>query len=214
MQILDIALVLIILLYSAVLHEIAHGLIAYRLGDPTAKILGRLTLNPIKHLDLVYSFLIPLMLFISNLPIIGGAKPVPVDPFNLKEGFKDYALISLAGPMTNLLLAAIASAAGQLLFPGLSFFELAETNLFGRILYFMIQINLSLGIFNLLPIPPLDGSKIFALLLPERTAASYLALGNGPLGLFILVALFYLPGLSLGTVLGNLIVTVRGLLGY
>src|SRR5579884_824272 len=93
---------LFILLYSAILHEIAHGFVAERLGDPTARLMGRLTLNPIKHLDPFMSFLLPLMLVVFHSPVIfGGAKPVPVDEFNLRDGMRDLAIVSLAGPLTN-----------------------------------------------------------------------------------------------------------------
>lgn len=178
-QPMDIILVLFILLYSAILHEIMHGYIAYLLGDPTAKLLGRLTLNPLKHLDLFYSFLLPLSLFLSHLPIIGGAKPVPVDPFNFRDGMKDFALVSIAGPLTNIFLAIVASIIAHITFPHSSFIELSSMNFFGLFLYYTIQINLALGIFNLVPIPPLDGSKLAAILLPEKEAKAYLSLGNG-----------------------------------
>src|SRR5258708_4928216 len=103
MEILFAILSILILVYSSVLHEIAHGYVAYRLGDPTAKIQGRLTLNPIKHIDPYMSLLLPIMLFFATGGrfIFGGAKPVPVDPFNLRDPFKDLALVSLVGPLTN-----------------------------------------------------------------------------------------------------------------
>ena len=208
----DIIFVIFILLYSAILHEIMHGFIAYRLGDPTAKLLGRLTLNPIKHLDPFYSLLLPLGLFLSHLPIIGGAKPVPVDPFNLRDGLRDFALVSLAGPMTNIVLAIIGSLIAHLIFPQVSFNELSSINFFGTFLYYLIQINLALGIFNLVPIPPLDGSRLFALLLPGKTADAYLALGNGGLGLFIIIILFYVLGF--GSLLFSLMNGALKLLGF
>ncbi len=208
----DIILVLFILLYSAILHEIMHGLVAYRLGDPTAKILGRLTLNPVKHLDIFYSFLLPLSLFLSHLPVIGGAKPVPVDVFNLRDGLKDFALVSLAGPLTNILLAIIASIIAHIVFPQTTFSELGGLNFFGLILYYIIQINLALGIFNLMPIPPLDGSRLVALVLPRRQSEAYLALGNGGFGILILVVLFYVLGF--GNLLFSLMNGALKLLGF
>lgn len=189
---------LIVLLFSAILHEIAHGLVADRLGDPTARLSGRLTLNPLKHIDPFMSILLPLVLFFSGSHLIfGGAKPVPVDPFNLKDGKKDMALVSLAGPLTNILLAIGAA----LLIKGLGFIPSnLFTSIIDAILHIVVQLNLYLAIFNLLPIPPLDGSKVFALILPDREAAAYLSLGN--IGIFILFALlsfpiggFYLPNL-------------------
>src|SRR6185437_16812699 len=94
---------LVILIFSSILHEVAHGLVAYRLGDPTAKLLGRITLNPLKHIDPYMSILMPLIFFFGSGGrfIFGGAKPVPVDPFNLRDGTKDLALVSAAGPLTN-----------------------------------------------------------------------------------------------------------------
>ena len=99
-----------ILLFSAILHEVAHGLVADRLGDPTPRLMGRLTLNPKSHIDPFMSIALPLLLMLSGSPLIfGAAKPVPVDPFNLKEGRKDVALVALAGPLTNVLLAIFSS---------------------------------------------------------------------------------------------------------
>ncbi|MCL4415562.1 MAG: site-2 protease family protein, partial [Actinobacteria bacterium] len=105
----ELILSLIIILFSAVFHEVAHGYVADRLGDPTARLMGRLTLDPRKHIDPMYSILFPLILALSGLPVIAAAKPVPVDPFNLKEGRKDMALVSLAGPLTNIIIAVLAS---------------------------------------------------------------------------------------------------------
>src|SRR3990167_1552574 len=110
MEIIFAVTTLAILVFSAILHEIAHGYVADRFGDPTARLMGRLTLNPIPHLDPLMSIILPLLLAFTGSPIIlGGAKPVPVDPFNLKDGRKDIALVSLAGPATNILLAIIAT---------------------------------------------------------------------------------------------------------
>lgn len=198
--ILTIIISLVVLLFSAILHEIAHGFVADRLGDPTARLSGRLTLNPIKHIDPVMSIFLPLILFFSGSHIIfGGAKPVPVDPFNLKDGKKDMALVSLAGPLTNILLAIAAALIlkGFALIPIQSSFFVI-TAILDSVLRLAVQINLYLAIFNLLPIPPLDGSKVFALILPDREAASYLSLGTfGILILFFLLSFpiggFYLP---------------------
>lgn len=207
-----ILLGLAILVYSAILHEIAHGYVADRFGDPTARLSGRLTLNPIKHIDPYMSVLLPLMLIISGSPVIfGGAKPVPVDPFNLKEGRKDIALVSLAGPMTNVLIAIVAS----LLLRVLLLFS--HTNTIVVFLYFffdkVIQYNLLLAIFNLIPIPPLDGSKIFALILPEKEAHAYLSIGQ--MGTLILLFLLFFPigGFSLQHFIFVLYTFARNLLG-
>lgn len=207
MDLLSLALSLVILLFSAILHEIAHGVVADRLGDPTARLSGRLTLNPLPHIDLYMSILLPLLLILSGSPIIfGGAKPVPIDPFNLKEGRKDVALVSLAGPLTNFLLAIVAALLLKVSFvssvPFVSF--LLDTT---------INLNLLLGFFNLLPLPPLDGSKFFAMLLPEREADAYLSIGS--VGIIVLLFLLAFPigGFSLQHLLTTLLLFSRQLLG-
>lgn len=206
-----IAISLIILIYSAILHEIAHGYIADRLGDPTARLLGRLTLNPKPHIDPIMSIFLPLILLLSGSPVIfGAAKPVPVDPFNLREGRKDVALVSLAGPATNVLIAIIAAIAIKVI----GFFPLGETQVFLLyVLSLIVRLNLLLAIFNLIPIPPLDGSKIFALILPEKEAATYLSIGF--IGIFILFFLLMFPiaGFSLGEFIFNLLNFSEHLLG-
>lgn len=183
---------IIILIYSSILHEIAHGFVAYRLGDPTAKIMGRLTLNPIKHIDPFMSIIFPALLILSGSPIIfGGAKPVPIDSFNLKEGRKDIALISLAGPLTNILLAIIAGLLIHTFYPQLPLGLVSINGILGLILYSTLTLNLLLAIFNLIPIPPLDGSKVFAFILPKKEAAAYLALES--VGMFIIFLLLFFP---------------------
>lgn len=206
---------LIILIYSAILHEIAHGLVADRLGDPTARLLGRLTLNPKPHIDPMMTIAIPLLLIISGSPVIfGGAKPVPIDPFNLKDGRKDIALVSLAGPLTNLVLAIIAALLLHLLNFTSSKTENISLFFLSFILIKIMSINLLLAIFNLLPIPPLDGSKIFAMILPNREAAAYLSLGS--MGIFILFLLLAMPigGFSLQSFIMQLEQTALSILGF
>jgi Zn-dependent protease len=182
------------------------------LGDPTARIMGRLTLNPISHIDLYMSILLPLILLISGSPILfGGAKPVPVDPFNLKDGKKDLALVSLAGPLTNILLAVLFAVIIHTL-------ELTNTfspeSIVFQILFMVVQINIVLAIFNLIPIPPLDGSKVFAVLLPNDLAKAYLAIGQ--FGMFILFLLLFFPigPFSLQTLISYLYHTFAALLGF
>lgn len=203
---------IIILVFSAIFHEVAHGLVAEHFGDPTARLMGRLTLNPRKHIDPFMSILLPLLLIVSGSPIIfGAAKPVPVDPFNLRDGRRDMALVSLAGPLTNVLIAIIAAVSIKilLLFPALNF---QFSVLYGLFLI-IAKINLLLAIFNLIPIPPLDGSKVFALLLPEKEANTYLALGS--IGMFIIFFLLLFPigGFSLGNLIFNLLSVSQRLLG-
>ncbi|MDO8686903.1 MAG: site-2 protease family protein [Candidatus Berkelbacteria bacterium] len=206
----ELIITLIVLIFSAILHEVAHGYVADRLGDPTARLAGRLTLNPKSHIDPFMSILLPLLLLIGGSPVIfGAAKPVPVDPFNLKDGRKDIALVSLAGPLTNIILAISASF---ILKGVLYFFSVSSMTEFAPFLVILIvflkiiiQINLLLAIFNLLPIPPLDGSKIFALILPEKEAGAYLSLGS--IGIFILFFLLSFPigGFSLGEMIFRLL---------
>jgi len=203
---------LLILVYSAILHEIAHGLVAERLGDPTARLMGRLTLNPKSHIDPLMSITLPLLLIISGSPVIfGAAKPVPVDPFNLRDGRKDMALISLAGPATNIGLAILAAILIKLLV----FAQIGGAPGFFAewFLLTVARLNLLLAIFNMLPIPPLDGSKIFSLVLPDKEAAVYLSFGS--IGFFIIFFFLMFPigGFSLGSVIGNLLIFSEHLLG-
>ena len=201
-------ILLTILVFSAIFHEVAHGFVADRLGDPTARLRGRLTLNPIPHIDPIMSILLPLMLIISGSPVIfGAAKPVPVDPFNLRDGRRDLSLVALAGPLTNVLIALLGAAVLHLM--PLIFFD--------SLVYFLIEqivrLNLLLAIFNLIPIPPLDGSKVFSLFLSDRQAASYLSIGS--VGIFILFFLLLFPigGFSLGQIIFNLLEFSMRLLG-
>ena len=210
MDILSAVIFLVILIFSAIIHVIAHGFVAERLGDPTARLLGRLTLDPRRHIDPMMSIALPLILLISGSPIIiGAAKPVPVDPFNLRDGRKDLALVSLAGPLCNVVLAILAS----LILKVIVTFESTELLSFLIFIFTAIaKLNLLLAIFNLIPIPPLDGSKIFALLLPEKLANAFLSLGS--IGIFIIFFLLLSPGeLSLGRLIFSLLSFSEKLLG-
>ncbi len=211
-------IMLVILVFSAILHEVAHGFVADRLGDPTARLSGRLTLNPRKHIDPFMSIALPLILILSGSPVIfGAAKPVPVDPFNLKEGRKDIAIVSLVGPLTNVLIAVSAALILKGLRISVPMFAGSSYDFIFFIIYpiflTITQINLLLAIFNLLPIPPLDGSKIFALILPEKEANIYLSLGS--IGIFIIFFLLMFPigGFSLGSLIFNLLSFSEKLLG-
>ena len=146
-------------LISLTVHELSHGLVAYRLGDPTAKLNGRLTLNPLSHIDWIGLFL---LLAVG----VGWAKPVPVDPRNFKNPRKGMAITALAGPFSNFVLALVSLGMGSLLFH----FAPANRPL-AYILLFLCQLavlNVGLGLFNLVPFPPLDGSRVLEMLLPER----------------------------------------------
>jgi len=154
---------LIILLFSVIIHEVFHGLAALYFGDDTAEKMGRLTLNPIKHLDPIGSVLLPLILVIMNSGFIfGWAKPVPYNPLKLKNPRRDTALLALSGPLANFSLALFFGLITRVIMITSSFISLLPY------LMFIVWINLILGIFNLMPIPPLDGSKILFYLFPSR----------------------------------------------
>lgn len=154
---------LAILLMSVVIHEFSHGWMAYRLGDPTAKHYGRLTLNPLAHLDFWGSFIVPLMIFVlsGGRAIFGWAKPVPFNPYNLRPQRYGEALVGVAGPAANLTVALVFGLALRFMPES----ALVLTGLF-QIFSLIVILNLLLAIFNLVPIPPLDGSRILFTLLP------------------------------------------------
>ena len=208
----EIIISLVVLIYSAILHEIAHGYVADRLGDPTARLMGRLTLNPVPHIDPMMTLALPLLLIISGSPIIfGGAKPVPVDPYNLHEGKRDLALVSLAGPLTNIVIAVIAAVFIHLIFR--SDIQAVNMQLPFMILKTIVHLNLLLAIFNLLPIPPLDGSKVLAMILPDDLANSYLSIGRFGMILLFILLLSPIGGFSLIGLVGNLLEFSLRLLG-
>lgn len=159
MDILISAFSLIILLLSIIIHEIAHGSVALSLGDPTAKYAGRLTLNPLKHLDLWGSIIIPLFLFWTGSQMFGWAKPVPINPSNFRDQKYGSFKVALAGPGANL---AIALIFGLILRFFLAFIPESLASAFS----FIVYLNILLAVFNLLPIPPLDGSHILFTFLP------------------------------------------------
>ena len=156
-------IVLVIVVFSVILHELSHGIVAYWLGDHTAKDAGRLTFNPIKHIDPYLSILVPVILYILRAPVFGGAKPVPVNYRNLKWHEWGMALVAFAGPFTNFLLAFISFLIGH--FSGLVYGIGGE--LWQFIFLELIYINLGFMIFNLIPIPPLDGSRILYAIAPD-----------------------------------------------
>ena len=182
-----------VLLFSVVIHEVSHGAMAHFLGDITAKSMGRLTLNPLPHIDLVGTILVPLLLTIPTLfgvsaPIFGWAKPVPYNPLNLKYKKWGSALVGLAGPGSNLLLALVFGLS-------LRFLPLENTQLAPVVLVFAIitLLNLLLAIFNLVPLPPLDGSKILFSLAKIPQQAQVFLERNG----FIFLLLFIFFGFKL-----------------
>lgn len=181
-MIFNIALQFTVLIFAITVHEFAHGFVAYKLGDPTAKYRGRLTLNPIAHIDPFGTIILPIFLVIVNIPPIGWAKPVPVDFMSLKNPKRDMLWVGLAGPFANFITALFLSIVIKL-FPGLAY------TIAGKAILYGIIINLVLSIFNLIPIPPLDGSRIATSLMPYRYAASYNKLQ--PYGFFIIILLLW-----------------------
>ncbi|ADW19043.1 peptidase M50 [Desulfobulbus propionicus DSM 2032] len=169
------------LLFALTVHELAHGYVAFRLGDPTAKNEGRLTLNPLKHLD-------PLGVLAFIIMKIGWAKPVPVNPWYFRNPRQDMLKVALAGPGANVVLA-IASASLAHLFVQFRFLPFAVLQPLVAMLAASVWINIMLAVFNCIPIPPLDGSKVLMGLLPPEAARSYAKLE--PFGFFILLGLFY-----------------------
>lgn len=177
----------IVLIFSAVIHEYMHGWMADRLGDPTAKNAGRLTLNPIKHLDWFGSVLLPAVMIISHLPFVfGWAKPVPYNPYNLRDQKWGGAKVALAGPIGNFIVAILFG----LVFRFMPFISLTFNGLISKI----IEINLVLMVFNLVPIPPLDGSKVLAPFLTPAWQAKYLSLERFG---FVFVILFVMLGFDI-----------------
>lgn len=165
METLDTVFVVVVIMFSAVIHEVMHGVMANKLGDPTARYAGRLTLNPLKHMDPFGSVILPLFLALSHSPFLfGWALPVPYNPHNLRPGRFSEALVAFAGPLSNLGIAVIT---GLVLRLG----ELPEP--VTSVLFTVIAVNVMLFLFNLIPVPPLDGSKILSSLLPHSLARGY-----------------------------------------
>ena len=183
-----IFVVLGVILVSMTLHEVMHGFMAYWLGDDTAKHLGRLTLNPIKHIDPFMTILLPLFLIIAGGPVFGGAKPVPFNPVRLRYGEWGMALVALAGPLTNIVLAFLGY--GLMAIMGISD-SLGSSNIVGWALGLFVQVNLGFAVFNLLPLPPLDGSRVLYALAPEfvRESMDFVEQRFGIMPVFVIILL-------------------------
>jgi Zn-dependent protease len=183
-------------LVAVVFHEVAHGWVANRLGDPTAKQLGRLTLNPFAHVDLFGTILVPLMLIVAHSPFVFGyAKPVPVNFLNLRNPKRDMIWVAAAGPAMNLLLAGVCTLTWKLLAP-MTGFQAEPTATFGVADFFApivlmaqsgILINVTLAVFNMLPLPPLDGGRVLVGLLPQTLSLGVARIE--PFGFIILIVL-------------------------
>jgi len=155
-----IATVLGVILVSMTLHEAMHGFVAYFLGDDTAKLQGRLTLNPIKHIDPFLTIILPVLLAISGGPIFGGAKPVPFNPARVRYDEWGAALVALAGPLTNFVLAFVAFGIYALM-------NTPQSGFAAELSIIFVYVNLGFFVFNMIPIPPLDGSRVLYALAPE-----------------------------------------------
>jgi Zn-dependent protease len=188
-DILGIVLLLPVLLLSMAAHEVAHGAVAYRLGDPTAKAHGRLTVNPIKHLDPLGTLMF-LITYFSGSFIFGWAKPVPVNPSYFRDHKRGMMIVGLAGPITNFLIAVGIALILNLLAPSAaSLSELRGGSLLLQTLFLAFQVNVVLGIFNLVPIPPLDGSRVVGGFMSDSTYMRWVALDR--YGILILVLIFF-----------------------
>ena len=180
-----------VVLFAISVHESAHGWMANKFGDPTAKLQGRITLNPIAHIDLIGTIIFPIFLAIIGAPVFGWAKPVMVNPYNLKNPRKDGMFISAAGPVSNIISGFIGIVLFLILksFGIVSLYTGGAIEVLSYILYFFIIINIFLAIFNLIPIPPLDGSGIIEGLLHNEALEMYLKIK--PYGFLILLIIIY-----------------------
>ena len=189
-MILEIIIVLIVILLSMTIHEAMHAFMGYVLGDSTAKEEGRLTLNPIRHIDPVMTILLPLIMAILHAPVFGGAKPVPFSPNRVRFGDWGAALVALSGPITNLVIAFIAFGVG--VFSGvINSAGTVQSTIFGLIISTAVSVNLGFFVFNMLPIPPLDGSRILYAVAPDGVRGVMQKIEqNGILLVMIVVVLF------------------------
>ncbi|MDY0017826.1 MAG: site-2 protease family protein [Candidatus Delongbacteria bacterium] len=209
----NIIIMIIVLLFSVVFHEVSHGWVAFKLGDDTAHKMGRLTLNPIPHIDPYMTVLLPLMLgFMTGWRVMfGGAKPVPVNPYNFKNPKKGMAITAAAGPVSNLILITASVILFRILVT-LGFVEkydvqmrffTNEMNFVDAFFVYAVLINTVLMVFNLIPIPPLDGSKIIMGFLSYEQAARYESFSR--YGMYVLIGLLFLGSIMNYSIIGALI---------
>ncbi|MDD5676684.1 MAG: site-2 protease family protein [Kiritimatiellae bacterium] len=185
-NIIAVLIQLLALFLAIVPHEVAHGYVAWKLGDPTARRANRLTLNPLAHIDLVGTIILPGMLMLMHSPPFGWAKPVPFDPRYFRDPRRGIMLVGAAGPITNFAMAILSALLVRVFG--------AAGGLMTYFLAYLCVINIILGVFNLIPIPPLDGSRVVMRFLPEEWARPYLRLE--PFGFIIIIGLLYLGALE------------------
>ncbi|MEI6053947.1 MAG: site-2 protease family protein [Candidatus Saccharibacteria bacterium] len=185
--------VLLVILFSMTIHEAMHAYASYYLGDDTAKLLGRLSFNPIKHIDPVLTILMPIMLAIAGLPIFGGARPVPFNPTKLRFGEWGMVIVALAGPISNLLIAFLSF--GVLVFLSRGAYPDFSIRLFST----LVSVNLGFFVFNMLPIPPLDGSRVLYVLAPDffRTIMDKIE----RFGIIFVFIIVFVSGSLIGTIM-------------
>lgn len=193
---LTIAITIGVILVSMTVHEAMHGFVAYWLGDDTAKEEGRLTLNPIKHIDPFLTIILPVMLAIVGGPIFGGAKPVPFNPNRVRYGEWGAALVALAGPLSNLVIAFVSFGLMVALGYGATNGLMFGGGLLGTVLQYFVVINLGFFVFNMLPIPPLDGSRVLYALAPEFVRRGMEAMEQA--GIVVILLLVLVAGSLLG----------------
>jgi Zn-dependent protease len=185
-----------VLVGSLSVHEAAHAWTADRLGDPTARMLGRVTINPTAHVDPIGTVLFPLIAMLTRLPLIGWAKPVPVNTRNLRNPRRDYVFVAAAGPISNLLLACLGALVWQVMSAGehRDSLQAVVASPLHSFVFLIVELNVLLAVFNMIPVPPLDGGNVLGGLLPYRLAAEYDRLR--PWGIVILYALMLSGALS------------------
>jgi Zn-dependent protease len=198
-----IVILIVVILLSMTIHEAMHAFMGYWLGDDTAEREGRLTLNPIKHIDPFLTLALPIMLaFIPGAPIFGGAKPVPFNPDRVRYGEWGAALVAVAGPLTNLFIAFIAFGLSVLIGQSLGSFVSPDT-LLDKVLYVTVMVNLGFFAFNILPIPPLDGSRVVYALAPEFVRRVMEAIER--FGIFFVFAIVLIANEQIGLLMSAMI---------
>lgn len=196
-----ILIVFSVIIVSMTLHEVMHGFMAYYLGDDTAKLQGRLTLNPIRHIDPFLTIIMPLIMVISGGPVFGGAKPVPFNPHRVRGGEWGVALVAAVGPLTNLVLAFLLFGLGVI--TGVITNQGVQATIPGLIIITAVQVNLGFFAFNILPIPPLDGSRVIYALAPDFVRNGMEAIER--FGIIAILAIVLLANSLIVTYMGSVV---------